>query len=245
MKYRDNLNKVKPFKMFNWFDIRNRVKACEELIKQHEKSVDLALNAKLGCEDQIDKWKRMMVDNPEVDYNTEIENFDLIRQYYELNGKYLLLNLDFLVAFKYLLKAKTDWEYRFFARRSFTLMHETRTGFLGKLGGYKSLLEGKIPESTFNAYMLCLKDFHKFFETHDKYFKTVRNKTEAHKGDVFDIQYASISDISVQESAILIQGFHIYLANLFMVLHVVLYGVNTYTNKQLSECIKSKLTENK
>ena len=242
MRYVDKLQEVKPFESFNWFDMRKRVKACSQLIDNEEKSAELAFDTFIDCKNQIQKWKEMMSNDGSLDFSVEIENFELLQQYYDLNGRYLLLNMDFLVAFKYLLKAKSDWEYRFFARRTYTLMHETKMGFVGKIGAYNKVIKGKVSESTFDAYMQCLKNFNKFFEEYDAEFTNIRNNTEAHKGENFETQYTSISELSVDKSALLIQCFHTYLAQLYMVLNVVLYGISSYTNKRLNECIKQKIS---
>lgn len=233
MKYIDELNIVKPLQLLGWNDKDDRIEACEKLIESQEQSVDLALEALKECNSQICRWQESMKENPLVSYGEDIENLTLIRDFFELNGRYMLLELDFLVVFKYLVSASTDWEYRFFARRAYTLMHETRVGFVGKLGGFKNIIKGKVSDSTFDAYMFCLKDFNRFFQQHDEEFVDVRNSNEAHKEEDFETQYKSISKVSIERSFILIQGFQTYLANLFMVMHVVFSGLSKYVNSQV------------
>lgn len=234
MQYIDELRKVNPLQLFGWNDKDKRLEACEKLIESQEQSVDLALDALKECKSQICKWQDAMQENPQVSYDQNIENLTLIRDFFELNGRYMLLDLDFLIVFKYLVSASTDWEYRFFARRAYTLMHETRVGFIGKLGGFKKIIQGKVSDNTYKAYMCCLKDFNRFFQQHDEEFVDVRNTNEAHKEEDFETQYNSISNVCVERSFILIQGFQTYLANLFMVMHVVFSGLSKYVNSHVS-----------
>lgn len=233
MQYIDELSKVNPLKLFGWNDVDNRLDACQKLIEGQEQSVDLALDALRECNAQISKWQESMKANPKKSHAADIDNLTLIRDFFELNGRYMLLDLDFLIVFKFLVSASTDWEYRFFARRAYTLMHETRVGFVGKLGGFKNVIQDKVSDNTYDAYLCCLKNLNRFFQQHDEEFVDVRNSNEAHKEEDFETQYNSICNVSVERSFILIQGFQTYLANLFMVMHVVFSGLSKYVNQQL------------
>lgn len=65
--------------------------------------------------------------DPSTDFKEEIELFQLIADFYRINGRLILLELDVNTAFKFIFKAKTEYEYRFFARRSYTLMLSLET----------------------------------------------------------------------------------------------------------------------
>lgn len=245
MKYIDHLKTANPINLFGWNDLRKRISAAEKLIGLQQDSVDLVFENIQECKQQITKWQELMEQDIEANFDVEIENFAIIRQYYELNGRYLLLNMDILVAFKYMLKAKNDWDYRFFARRSYTLMHETRVGYVGKLGGFKNVIKDKVPENIYETYCSCIKDFNTFFQEHDQDFVNVRNLNEAHKGEDFEKQYDSICNLSVEKSSILIHGFQVYMANLYMVLNVILTNLNNYTSTKLLDNMRAKMNSSK
>ena len=51
--------------------------------------------------------------DPSTDFKEEIELFQLIADFYRINGRLILLELDVNTAFKFIFKAKTEYEYRF------------------------------------------------------------------------------------------------------------------------------------
>ena len=128
-----------------------------------------------------------------------------------MNGRLALFELDMNTAYKHIFKVKTEYEYRFFARRIYTLL-------LPKL---KSVIDA----NCFDAYKKAHKKLCAFLATNHNELKRIRNQNEAHKTEEFDIQVKSIEDLKVSESINLIQEGNVLLFNLnaaFLIVHASL-----------------------
>lgn len=121
--------------------------------------------------------------------------------------EYLLLGLDLLTAYRYLLKAETDWDYRFFARRIYTLMHETQP-VLGRQKDTIEELKGLLPYD-FTEFDKARNEFFRYIQDYSStVFKPTRNTVEAHRDESIVNQLNIVHNMSVKESgAILLKGF--------------------------------------
>lgn len=221
MKFVDSIEDLKIHVWSNFFKKRKTTKACEELIISHMHMVDAIRSNIESSEKQIKVWQDLQVKDPSKDFNEEIELFQLIADFYRVNGRLVLLELDVNTAFKFIFKAKTEYEYRFFARRIYTLMYESNKGLVIPAGQlYKRLME-KVDVRSLEPYKKEHSKLNKFLIDHQEELKEIRNSNEAHKFREFEEQLESIEKLSVVRSIELIQEFNVYLANLTMVFMIV------------------------
>lgn len=221
MIFVDSIEDLKIHVWSNYLKKRKTTKACEKLIISHMDMVDaIRLNIE-SSEKQIKVWQELQVKDPSKDFNEEIELFQLIADFYRVNGRLVLLELDVNTAFKFIFKAKTEYEYRFFARRIYTLMYEANKGLVIPAGQlYKRLME-KVDENSLEPYKKEHSKLNKFLVDHQEELKEIRNTNEAHKFKDFEEQLESIEKLSVVRSIELIQEFNVYLANLTMAFMIV------------------------
>lgn len=130
-------------------------------------------------------------------------------EFYRNYARVILIELDVITAFKYLRLSENDWDYRFFARRLYTLMHETKI-YLEKhvkrnavLNDLRKVGDSKLYDNVNDARDRLLE----FFKNHDGSFYEVRNAGEAHKDADIYRQFRAIEDLSVKESYGLISSF--------------------------------------
>lgn len=172
------------------------VDGCEKITDGCLEQLDVISEIRASLEKQISEFES---GNPEACSKEQIEVIRLYKGFADTETRLILFELDFLIAYKHLLLSKTDWEYRFFVRRIYTLMHETREGFVKPTGKAMNLLKETIGEDSFSGYERNRKYMNQFFQNNDTLFKKVRDKTDAHKDDV-EIQIKIIEDISVKDS---------------------------------------------
>ena len=221
----------------NFLSRRKIAKACEELIRSHVEMVDAISENIENVENQICKWQKIQEEDSKYDFNEEIEIFQLIADFYRVNGRLVLIELDVNTAYKHIFLAKSDYEYRFFARRIYTLMYESDKGLVVPIGQMVKRLEEKVDAGILKLY----KDEHSklcgFLNEHHDELKDIRNSNEAHKFSDFEVQLESIKNLSVAKSMSLIQEFNVHLANLTMVFMVVQGALS----KKLNEIAKRKI----
>lgn len=237
MNYADSFKDLKIHVWNNFLNRRNLVKAAEELISSHIEMVDSISKNIEDIENQIQEWQKQQSEDPKYDFSEEIEIFKLIADFYRVNGRLVLIELDVNTAYKHIFLAKSDYEYRFFARRIYTLMYESDKGLVVPIGQMRKRIEEKVDADILKLY----KDEHSklcgFLEKYHEELKDIRNSNEAHKFRDFEVQLESIKNLSVARSMSLIQEFNVYLANLTMVFMVVQGALS----KKLNEIAKRKI----
>lgn len=185
-----------------WKDERNNIPLneyiakCEQLTEGCLEQLDIIFEIIGSLEKQIDE---LGAENLEADAKKQLEVLQLYKGFADTEVRLILFELDFLTAYKHLLLSKTDWEYRFFVRRIYTLMHETREGFVKPTGEEMQFVKKAIGEKSFSGYDGYRKYMNQFFQKNDSILKVVRDRTDAHKDEV-DIQIKIIEGISVKDS---------------------------------------------
>ena len=237
MKYADSFKDLKIHVWNNFLSRRKIAKACEELISSHVEMVDAISENIKNVENQICEWQKIQEEDPKYDFNEEIEVFQLIADFYRVNGRLVLIELDVKTAYKHIFLAKSDYEYRFFARRIYTLMYESDKGLVGPIGQMVKRLEEKVDDRILKIYQDEHSKLCDFLNKHHEELKDIRNSNEAHKFSDFEVQLESIKNLSVAGSMSLIQEFNVYLANLTMVFMVVQGALS----KKLSEIVALKI----
>lgn len=213
------------------------MKAGEELIRSHIEMVDAISENIEDIENQIQEWQKLQSEDPKYDYSEEIEIFQLIADFYRVNGRLVLIELDVNTAYKHIFLAKSDYEYRFFARRIYTLMYESDKGLVVPLGQMRKRIEEKVDADILKLYKGEHSKLCGFLNDHHDELKDIRNYNEAHKFSDFEVQLESIKNLSVAKSMSLIQEFNVHLANLTMVFMVVQGALS----KKLNEIAKRKI----
>lgn len=237
MKFVDSYKDLKIHVWKNCFKRRKIEKAGEELISSHIDMVDsISINIE-DTENQIREWQQLQAKDSKYDFNDEIEIFQLIADFYRVNGRLVMIELDVNTSYKHIFSVNSDYEYRFFARRIYTLMYESDKGLVVPIGQMVKRLEEKVDPVILKLY----KDEHSklcdFLKKHHEELKNVRNSNEAHKFSDFEVQLESIKNFSVAKSLNLIREFNVYLANLTMVFMVVQGALS----KKLNEIAKRKI----
>ena len=153
----------------------------------------------------------------------------------------MLIELDVNTAYKHIFMVKSDYEYRFFARRIYTLMYESNKGLVIPIGQLMKRLEEKVDAKIFDLYKNEHSKLCDFLKKHEEELKDIRNSNEAHKFKDFEVQLESIKNLSVARSINLIQEFNVYLSNLTMIFMVVLGALS----KNLNEIVKQKIGRKK
>lgn len=238
MKYTDNIDLLKTHVWSrNYFRKREIVRACEELIRNHEESVSFIKGVIEDTENQIKLWGEQQAKDPKKDFSEEINLFRIITDFYRLNGRLAMIEMDVNTAYKHIFSVKSNYEYRFFARRIYTLFHEAREGLVSPVGSMLPKLEGVVDSKNLQPYKQQHSALSKFFEKHGKEFKDVRNTNEAHKKEEFEKQLESIESMSVADSISLIQEGSVHLANLNMAFMIVMNALS----EKLGELMRGKL----
>jgi hypothetical protein len=231
--YIDNLENLGMFLQERHKTKSEMAVACDELIKGHLDMIALIRSFAVEAEKQIKEWEDEMARNPKVDYRENIDLVRLIIDFYKLNGRYALLELDVNTAYKHLFLAGTEYEYRFFARRAYTLMYEAKKGLAVPMGQMYKRLGAIIKERELGPYKNEHRDLIKFLKTNEEEFKKIRNTNEAHKTEGFDDQVTSIENMSVAQSIVLIEDFCIHLAKLYCSFMVVQNALTAYLKKMM------------
>lgn len=222
MQYVDSIEQLQLNLWNNRLKKKEVITLCDQIISKLQNTVDIIQDAIVDSKAKIQEWKNRQLLEPGADYQKRIEVFSTIAEYYDLNGRLTLLELDVETAYKYIFVAKTEYEYRFFARRLYTLMHVAEEGLVKPTGTLLPKLEKIVDIRYLESYKNCHSALSKFISNNDKELKTVRNSNEAHKKDKFEIQLGTIENISVAKSIQLIQEFTVLIYNLnasFLIMH--------------------------
>lgn len=192
MTYVDSIKLLGSHSWNNSINKREAINGCNELIKSHQESITLLKESIDESEKQIEIWKKKQFADPVVSFYDEIELVKIIVDFYRLNGRLSLIELDVNTAFKYIFLANTDYEYRFFARRIYTIMYETSKGLAIPMGQMYTKLLGLVEDKDIDLYKNNHGRLVHFLNSHADEFKEVRNANEAHKFKDFETQLESI-----------------------------------------------------
>lgn len=207
---------------------RSKVKhSCNELIKNHENLINLIKKLIQEIEIQLDKWEHLQEENCKIDDNEDIKILRTLVSFLKVNGRLTLISLDISTAYKFIISSTSDYEYRFFARRIYTLLYETRNGLIKHVGKITPLLTDIIDQQSLTIYKREHSEFSKFLNQYNEELKYIRNTNEAHKGEEFEAQVYSIEQLSVVDSFNLIQEGSILLANMNSAFSLIMASLST------------------
>lgn len=230
MNYIESISKNPLRNFWNSLKLNQLSSTCKKAMKQLLRQVDYLKSTVYDIDRQLSEWKIQQSKGKQL--NEHIEAFTALRDFYEDNGKLLMIELDVTESFCHIVRSKEDWEYRFFARRLFTLMHETRNALLASLGSHRNQMM-KFAPTTFAQYESKKKAMEVFINTHGAFFKKVRNTSDAHKGKPFREQIQCIEQIDITSSFEMIHEFQVHLANISAALFIVLGEMGSQINKQI------------
>lgn len=237
MKFVDSIEDFKKHALNDILKKRKILKASEELIALHMDMVDAIRYIIMQMEAQIKVWQDLQTKDLKADFQEEIELFQLIAEFYRVNGRLLMLELDVSTAYKHIFFTKTEYEYRFFARRIYTLMYESNKGLVIPAGQVFKKLVGKVDAESLERYKKEHSKLIKFLKDHEDELKEVRNSNEAHKFKGFEVQLESIEKLSAARSLELIGEFNGYLADLTKAFMFVPGALS----RKLGEIVKRKV----
>lgn len=86
MKYADSI-KVLKNNLWNNTKCKEIVKGCDEIIQNQEDIVDVVRAAIVDTENQILIWEKEQEETPNCDFPKEIILFQIISEFYRLNGR--------------------------------------------------------------------------------------------------------------------------------------------------------------
>lgn len=136
---------------------------------------------------------------------------EAFKEFYRIYIRVQFFLVDVYTAYKYMLLAKSDWDYRFFARRIYTLMYETnfaqKDSLLANVNTPMKNTRSWGDEAAFNEVAKCRKALVDFLEKNKTTIQQVRLWNEAHKSADTDKQFAAIEQLSVKESKALIDEY--------------------------------------
>lgn len=238
MKFVDTISEIKRNCWSDYFKKKGIAKVCDQLIEQHVETVDMLRLFIADTEKQISAWEEEQAKNTKANFHDEIDLFKVIADFFRLNGRLILIELDINTARKYLFKAKTEYEYRFFARRIYTLLYEAKQGLADKVSNMYKGLQNIVDAKNFEVYEREKRNLHAFLDEHKAELMDVRNKNEAHKTEAFDSQVESIENMSVTKSFGIIQEAGVHLYNLSCAFMVVQQSLMAYLGKMAVERMK-------
>lgn len=233
MKFIDSIKELKIHTWGNYCKKKKAIGVCDDMVENHLESIDLIRSAIENAEKQIGIWEKGQHDDPTADYNDEIALFEVIVEFYRLNGRLALIEMDVNTAYKHLFKAKTDYEYRFFARRIYTLMYETDKGLAVPTGQLYKKLETKVDSTNLDPYKREHRNLTSFLKQHVNELKYIRNFNEAHKFKEFEEQVDSIESFSVAKSIEIIEEYCVLLTQLNFAFMVIFGALSKTTNELL------------
>lgn len=240
MHYIDCYKKIYLYSNRGFFQRLKLIKNINKLIKHEESNVDFW---RYWIKD-FEKQKKIWEDDNDGSYSEVLNTYSLIISVYKLAGRLSMINLDVLIAMKYLVYAKSDFECRFFARRIFTLIYETRKGYLSDLG----LLIRNINDLDYIQNLHAYKDIHKnlsrYISEHENILKDTRNTNEAHKDKDFEKQVASIEYFNIEKAFEIIIEYYYLLIQCSDLNFILQQELGRFVNQILNDKIaerKSKL----
>lgn len=239
MKYIDCYKNINLYKIRGFCQRRKHKKNINKLIKQYESNVDFLRYWINDYEKQMKKWE----DDNDESYSEVINTYPFIISAYKLTGRLSMINLDVLIAMKYLAYAKSDIECRFFARRIFTLIYETGKGYLSDMG----MLIKNIENLHFIQNIQAYKDIHKrmsqFISKHDNILKYTRNTNEAHKDKDFEKQVASIENFNIEKAFDIIMEYYNLLTQCSNLILLMIQELGMYINQILNDMIMKRKSQ--
>lgn len=215
MKYIDTVDDVIIHSWRSGRKKREIIEACDLFVKRNEDSIDHFRKVIKETEDQIAVWETEEKKDPQKDYREQIKIFQTIADFFRINGRLVLIELDVNTAYKFLFIVKSEYEYRFFARRIYTLMYETNKGLVVPAGRIIKELETEVDSKYLKSYKEGHKELKRFLKKHKKELQNVRNSNEAHKFSEFEVQVESIENFSVAQSIGVIKEYHSLLGNMY------------------------------
>lgn len=213
MKYIDSFETSK----FKTKGNKSLFKNIDTIIKNDLLQIDLLYEAIINCDKIIQNIKQNNCENKD----DLIDKYSSIKHFYDVICRYLLLEADVLVPYKYLFQKQDDWEYRFFVRRIYTLIHETKNGVLSLSGHIMNIIESLVGDK-FIHYREALKELNKSINENDACLKEVRNICEAHNDKSINKQITAIKKISIKDSLKLIQDYYNKMSNVNKNLFIIL-----------------------
>lgn len=225
MNYIDNIGDVIRHSVRNSRKKQKIIDACDSLIKIREVSIDNIRKGIKEIENQIEIWKVDGKSGLQDDYREQIELFSTIADFFKINGRFALIELDINTAYKYLYTVKDEYEYRFFARRIYTLIYETKKGLLLPVGKIFKQLESLVDDKCLVLYKQEHSKLTAFLNAHQDELKQVRNTNEAHKSEAFGAQVESIEKFSVARSIGIIQEYYQLLSNMNVAFMMIFEGL--------------------
>ena len=235
MKFVDSIKDLKAHEWASHKSVKSLVSDCDGLIQSLVDSVDVVRSLIDDSEKQIEKWQLETAADPTIDLTNEIAAFQLVVDFFRVNGRLALIELDINTAYKHLFLAKTEYEYRFFARRIYTLLYESSNGVVIPAGRMIPKLKGIVDEKHLKPYICAHKNMVIFLHAHENEFKEIRNTNEAHKGEDFKRQLDSIEKISVAQSIDIIQEANVFLAQMNAAFLIVQSALNTFLGTSMKK----------
>lgn len=237
MNYVESIKDHPLTNFWNSIPLMKLSRDCKKAISLHLKQAENLRSIVNDIDHQINEWELLQMKDNSKDYSKYIQTFSHLKDFYEDNGILLMIELDVTEAFLHLARSRDDWEYRFFARRIFTLMHETRKALLASLGSRRPQMLALAP-TTFSQYENCKAALDRFLNDNGQLLKSVRNTTEAHKEEPFRNQLQCIEQIEVTSSFEKIYNFQVCIANLSTSLMILMPEISNELGKLLA--IKKK-----
>ena len=168
-----------------------------------------------SCLEEIDSLMKWIEDNKKqikewesydkTKYKDHILLSEALNKFLEANGHLLFLECDFRMVITHIALSENDWEYRFFARRAYSLLFAMDETYK-KIGGeFLNQYEDLLDPQNLQAYKKAKGQLDKFLKSHLKEFKRIRNTNEAHKSRDLEKQKSSIEKMSVDKSWKIIQ----------------------------------------
>lgn len=211
MNFKDSVSELKGNQNFvkRFFLKRKLKKLNNEYIRDCLQEIEMFDRWILDNKDQIHLWESESSKNKDL-----ITQFTALNQFIEANMQLLFLECDLRLASTHMTVTDNDWEYRFFARRTYTLLHEARESYSNPAGKSLRLLEDLFSQEVLQQYKRDKKKLDEFLKNHDKNFKDIRNKVEAHKSSNINVQKETLQNFSVIDSWSIIQEVLLLIDNL-------------------------------
>lgn len=163
-----------------------------------------------------------------------LEFCEAFLEFYRNYVRLVFFQVDVTTAYKHLKLAETDWEYRFFARRIYTLMYETYGSdyaYLKFINPVLNSVRRYCDESAYTEVTNCQRKLRKFLQKNKTVIEYVRVKNEAHKSFRIDELFDAVENLSVKESFALIEEYKQRLDAFFRSLVMLHKSLDEYNNK--------------
>jgi len=214
MDYIDSFRSLDCFVWYKFPKKRHALKTLAIILSGFQESVDSIRSTIDWVKQRIAKLENT---SQPILCERSIEEIKILKQFVdfcEFDGRLSLMLLDINTVLKYILCSKTDYEYRFFARRAYTLMYESKKGILEPTGHIIKDLGLLLEKKELDIIKREHKRLSAFWEDNKESFRTVRNDSESHKDKDFITQLNTIENIKASVSMDLIENYCAILANL-------------------------------